>query len=75
VYSRLPKACRDTDTDLAAATEAYETVHRPLLRLVAIGALMQDDPALTSNVSRRVGPALGNAAMRAGELFDRRDAA
>ena len=30
--------------DLAAATQAHETILRPLLRLVAVGDLMLDDP-------------------------------
>lgn len=44
VYERLPDACRNTRTGVAAATEAYETTLRPLLRLVAVGELMLDDP-------------------------------
>lgn len=43
VYARLPEACAHTGADLAAATSAYETLHRPLLRLVSIGDLMADD--------------------------------
>jgi hypothetical protein len=48
VYARLPTACADTHTSLAAATAAYETVYRPLLRLVSVGDLMLDDPHAAS---------------------------
>jgi hypothetical protein len=44
VYTRLPQACQNSHTDLAAATVAHETVLRPLLRLVAVGDLMLDGP-------------------------------
>ena len=44
VYARLPDACKKKrDVDLAAVTHAYETFHRPLLRLVQVGDLMLDD--------------------------------
>jgi hypothetical protein len=44
VYLRLPEACENAHANLAAATAAYETVHRPLLRLVNVGELMLHDP-------------------------------
>jgi len=43
VYAKLPEACENTHADLGAATHAYETVHRPLLRLVDVGELMLRD--------------------------------
>jgi hypothetical protein len=43
VYARLPVACRNAHADLASATAVYESLHRPLLRLVSIGDLMADD--------------------------------
>ena len=48
VYTRLPQACQNSHTDLAAATQAYETILRPLLRLVAVGDLMMDDPRVSA---------------------------
>jgi hypothetical protein len=48
VYARLPEACRNAHVDLAAATHAYETVHRPLLRLVDVGEWMLDDRRVRS---------------------------
>jgi hypothetical protein len=43
VYAKLPEACGNAHVDLAAAVHAYEIVHRPLLRLVDVGALMLED--------------------------------
>lgn len=43
VYERLPEACTNAHVDLAEATATYETVYRPLLRLVAAGELMLHD--------------------------------
>ncbi len=48
MYTRLPEACRNSHTDFAAATQAYETILRPLLRLVAVGDLMLDDPRVSA---------------------------
>lgn len=48
VYARLPRACRKGPGELAAATYAYETYYRPLLRLVDVGALMLNDPRVRS---------------------------
>jgi hypothetical protein len=48
VYARLPDACSNASADLAAATDAYETVHRPLLRLVRLGDVMRDDPRVAA---------------------------
>ena len=43
VYARLPTACGKAHVDVGAATHAYETLHRPLLRLVSVGDLMLHD--------------------------------
>jgi hypothetical protein len=48
VYARLPEACNNAHADRAAATHAYETVHRPLLRLVRVGHLMLGDPRVAT---------------------------
>lgn len=48
VYMRLPEACQNSHTDLVAATQAYEATLRPLLRVVAVGDLMLDDPRVSA---------------------------